>query len=304
MLNPDLMIFKRPIVLLPFIVIAFISFTACNKQEKVWQFQLSPPSPEPPLATVTDTVISVTALLNGDTLKALGRAEPPKEKMLIRFSDINSTGYLDVVLGADTPGVYHMGRSISANTAVWYNEEHVSFTSRATDDAGGNMTITEIDTVNHRIKGIFELNLSSRADSNEYRFDSGVFDILYNHIAVNLDDRQLEGTIDATVKKFALSSGDIAAPVPNILALIDDSLRLNMTIHYAGPGTYDLKDPERAGCSVEDIQSGKIYTATDGEVNLIRFNYGQFIQMLFSVTVKTEAGEELIFKSGSIVIGG
>jgi len=298
------MICKKPVLLFlcACSLFAFL-FAGCNKQEKIWQFQTVPPEPEPPPATEADTAISVTAVLNNDTFRALGRAEPPSGSLAIKFSDISSDAFLEIALAFDTPGIYAMGRSIAANTAVWYNAEGVSFTSRATEEAGGSVTIAEIDTVGHRIRGSFALNLLSRTNDNRYKFESGSFDILYNHITMTLDGGEVAGIIDPTVKASALSYGTPAEPNPVIIAMLGDSLRMNMNLLYNGTGNYNIEDKDKLVFIVEDMKGEKEFTAITGNVMLVRFSYGQFIQLLFNATLKTTSGEQMIIEKGSVVIG-
>lgn len=285
-------------------LIFIFALSSCNKQEQVWAFNITPQDTVPPPATNKDTVISVTAVLNNDSFKALGRAEPPAGKLDISFLDLGSDASLIIALGADTVGSYLLGRSISANTAVWYTDDGKSYTSRATEDAGGLITITEVDTVKHRIKGSFDLLLLSRTDSSQYDFQEGQFDILYNHISFLMDETAFEVEPTETIKANALSAGSATDPQPDFALQLNDSLILNMTIvSYEGTGIYDASDTNKVKVQLLDTKNAKVYTAFAGEIDLIRFNYGEFIQLLFSCDLKADDDKQISLTSGSIVIG-
>lgn len=261
-------------------------------------------NPPPPPATGKDTTVSVTALLNNDTFKALGRADVSSGKLSITFSDLNSTASLKFELDADTPGVYHMDRTISAHTALWYDKDGKSFTSRATEEAGGTVTITEVDSVKHRIKGTFDLLLLSRTDSARYQFDEGKFDILYNHFVITMGDKVINLQPDEGAKTVALTSGNESVPQPTVFIQLNDSLAFNITIlRYTGTGNYDATDKDKVSFQVLYTKKEKVLSARSGTVSLIRYNYGQFLQVLFEGTLQAEDGEQLVISNGSAVIG-
>lgn len=301
------MIFRKRTRRFPFLLIFILSVSlySCTKQEKVWQFNIVDQKPPPPPATGKDTIISVTALLNNDTFKALGRAEAPSGKLSITFVDLHSTARLKLDLGADTPGVYPMSRDIATHTALWYNAEGISFTSRATEDAGGTVTISEIDTVNHRLKGHFDLLLTSRTDSSRYSFEEGAFDILYNHAVMTIDDKFQEiKPIDETTKTLALSSGTEASPLPVFILAVNDSLKLTMKfLNYDGIRKYDITEADKIKITLQNTKTGKMFTADAGAITLIRFNYKEFAQLLFDCQLKADDGERRKISNGSVVIG-
>lgn len=281
-------------------------FSNCSKQEAVWEFNnVEPADTTSNPVTDIDTTISVTAILNDDTFKALGRAEPPDEKLTLTFADIHSDAYLKLILSADTPGTYLMNRNIAAHTAVWYDTAGNSYTSRATDSAGGTVTISEVDTVNHRVKGAFDLLMASRSDSNRYMFKEGNFDMLYNHVVASIGTVVYEAkTIDETLKNLALSSGTATNPEPVIIATLNDSFKLTVKfLDYDGTRTYNLTESDKIKITLQEISTGKIFTADSGELTLVRFNYKAFIQLLFNSHLKADDGAVLELTKGSIVVG-
>lgn len=275
-------------------------FFSCRKTEPLFQYHFEPP---PDDATQRDTAISVVALLNADTFKAIGRSRKPDSIIKISLFDFNSKAFLELSLSADTPGIYPMGRNISEHTAVYYsspaNKQNLrGFTSRATDSAGGYVRVTEIDTVNHKLKGTFELLLLSRTDSNRYAFKSGSFDILYNYAELVLDTTNL---ISSKISGAGLSNGSAIVPAPYVIIDLSETayLALNIFSHYQGPGDYAVKNDEDILLNID----GKEYYSKSGTARLIRFNYGEFMQASFSGSFESADGEKKTIKSGTFVVG-
>lgn len=277
--------------------------TSCNKKEEtVYQYVYTE---APPPATTRDTAITVNALLNNNLFSALGRALPPVGKISMSFYDFASSAFLEIALSADTPGTYLMGRSIAANTAVYYPDmasklSKKGFTSRATDSASGLVRITEVDTVHHRIKGVFELLLLSRTDSRRFQFQQGTFDILYNHCEVTLNDSSRKASI---VNASGLSVGTAVAPAPQVIVYFPDSLSIDIQPFkinpYNGPGKYTLQSND----IIATDKYNKKYRVTSGTVDLIRLNYGEFVQAYFDCILKANDSTILKISNGSFVVG-
>lgn len=273
---------------------------SCRKEEPLFVFKEK--DKQPP-ATNKDTAISVTALLNGDSFKALGRATAPRDSLVFSFFNIEAGSYLNIRIAADTPGIFPMGRTVSDYTAIYYASANdkinqKGYTSRATEEAGGTFTVTTIDTVHHKIKGNFDLKLLSRADSGSYVFRQGNFDVLYNHAEL-----ELEGQMVRTTPISLLREGTPAAPAPIILIGISDTLRLSVTFsQYKGLGAYSISN----GLTVKliDLKDGSIVNGAENmEVNLQRFNFGEFIQLTFRGKIKATDGSVKIIENGSFVMG-
>ncbi len=182
-LMPDSMV-KNVLYLLLFCCL----LSSCRKEEPLFVFDEKDKIPP---ATNKDTAISVTALLNGDTFRALGRAAAPDDSLNLSFYNVAEGSFLEIKILADTPGTYTLGRTVSAYTVAFYRSakdksEKKGYTSRATEDAGGTFTITTIDTGTHKIKGSFNLLLLSRTDTARYQFTAGSFDVLYNHAEMQM----------------------------------------------------------------------------------------------------------------------
>jgi hypothetical protein len=278
-----------------------VFFGACRKQEQVYVYTYNQPIPD---ATTRDTVISVTAIMNHDTFRALGRSLEPNGSINVSFYDLNGSGFLDIVLGADTPGTYTMGRSISANTAVYYKDaldkqNKSGFTSRATEEAGGVFVITEMDTITRRIKGTFHCLLLSRTRPDRFDFKEGNFNIQYNYGQMQLGDDILKAT---AVNENGLGNGTPDKPAPFMELSFPDSLSL--MIHtfgtYKGPGSYTVKADE---IILTDNKTGKQYKSVSGTAELIRYNYGEYMQGLFDVELKAADGATYKISNGIFVAG-
>lgn len=293
------MSYKLVLCTLAFCIVAGLLWSSCSKQERVYQYH---PSPAPEDATGRDTALSVTALRNMDTFKALGRSLKPDSIIKLSFYDFNSSAFLEIVLGSDTPGVYMMGRSISKHTAVYYpdllsKQSAKGFTSRATDSSGGFVMITEIDTVNFKVKGKFELLLLSRTDPSRYDFKSGSFDITYNFSRMELDGTSYKSL---TVSAGGLSGGSAAAPLPYTTIRFPDSLMMQISVRYTGNGTYQL---DSNSIVLADTKINKIYRPVSGDMNLLRFNYGEFMQATFNARLSAADGEQRTIRNGVFVLG-
>jgi hypothetical protein len=273
---------------------------SCRKEEPLFVFKEK--DKQPP-ATNKDTAISVVALLNGDSFKALGRATAPHDSLTFSFFNVEDTSYLNIRILADTPGTYLMGRSQSAYTAIYYASaldkiNQKGYTSRATEEAGGTFTVTDIDTISHKIKGSFDLTLLSRTDSGIYAFRQGNFDVLYNHAEL-----EMEGRLIRASPIGSLRDGTATAPAPAVLIKISDTLQLSIAFsQYKGLGLYEMG----SGLTVKffDLRDGSFpYTAENMEVNLRRFNFGEFIQFTFSGKLKTSDGTIKTIEKGSFVVG-
>ena len=273
---------------------------SCRKEEPLFVFKEKEKLPP---ATNKDTAIAVTALLNGDSFKALGRAAAPHDSLVFSFFNVETETYLNIRIAADTPGVYPMGRTISAYTAIYYASANdkinqKGYTSRATEEAGGTFTVNTIDTVNHKIKGSFDLMLLSRADSGRYVFRQGNFDVLYNHAELELDGQWVR-----PIPVSLLREGTAAAPAPIVLIGLSDTLRLSITFsQYRGLGAYSLSN----GLTVKliDLKDGSIVDGAESmEVNLQRFNFGEFIQLSFRGKIKANDGSVKVIENGSFVMG-
>jgi len=280
--------------------LSLLLFFSCKKTEPLFQYHFDTP---PDDATKRDTAISVTALLNNDTFKAIGRSRKPDSIIKISLFDFNSDAFLEIAINGDTLGTYPMGRNISDYTAVYYpnagsKQQLRGFTSRATDSAGGQVTITSIDTVNHKIKGTFELLLLSRTDSARYAFKTGSFDILYNYAEMVLDTTSL---VISKMPGTGLANGSATVPEPHIIMELSDSAFLSVKIfaHYQGPGDYTVKNDEDMLLNI----GGKEFYSKSGTARLIRFNYGEFIQATFNGEFVAGDGEKRSIKSGAFVIG-
>lgn len=273
---------------------------SCRKEEPLFIFKEK--DKQPP-ATNKDTAISVVAVLNGDSFKALGRATAPHDSLTFSFFNVEDTSYLNIRILADTPGTYPMGRSQSAYTAIYYASaldklNQKGYTSRATEEAGGTFTVTTIDTVSHKIKGSFDLTLLSRTDAGSYAFRQGNFDVLYNHA-----EFEMEGQLIHASPMGSLRDGTATVPAPAVLIKIGDTLQLSIAFsQYKGLGIYDLA----SGLTVKsfDLRDGSFpYTIENMEVNLLRFNFGEFMQFTFSGKLKAADGTVKTIEKGSFVIG-
>lgn len=288
--------FYIPLLLL---IITSILLPSCRKEETPFEFPKVPYEPPPPPATGSDTVISVTAILNSDSFSALGRALTPTAEGL-EFSFLTLNGdQLFVALGADTPGTYEMKRSVSAHTAVYYVKDATetrSYTSRATDEAGGTFTLTSIDTEHHRIKGKFRFLLTSRTYPGTYDFKEGVFDILYNFMEATLDGNKVTASEQAPSN---YNQGTAVTPfLDNISFTFADQSKFSISA-----GKYEgLKEYE---CTVAYTDaSGKTFHATGVTMKLIRYNYGQFIQAeIGQATFSAGDGTKIHMNEGRFVQG-
>lgn len=275
-------------------------FVSCRKEESLFIFKEK--DKQPP-ATNKDTAVSVTALLNGDSFLALGRAAAPADSIRMSFYNVASGSFLDIRLLADTPGTYTLGRSVSAYTAVYYlsakdKAEQKGYTSRATEEAGGTITLTAVDTLNHKLKGSFELMLRSRTDTTRYTFSQGSFDILYNHATVDMDGRTLTALPDIS----GLETGSPTAPIPRAIMHLGDSLDLSVMFDtYKGPGSYTTGDNLKI--VLHNRKSGKMYQAEQARAEIIRFNYREFLQVRFEGTLKAGDGSTVLLSQGSFVMG-
>ncbi|HTN17731.1 MAG TPA: hypothetical protein VL092_08625 [Chitinophagaceae bacterium] len=274
---------------------------SCKKQEGIYDYH---PAPIPENATGKDTALSATALLNTVDFKALGRALQPDSLIKISIFDFNSGAFLEIALGADTPGMYTMGRSVSKHTAVYYTDaqskqQAKGFTSRATDSAGGYVKVTEIDTLNHRVKGVFELLLLSRTNTNRYDFKAGSFDILYNYGTIKLDGTAM-GSVKLTT--IGLQLGSPVQPTPATTISFPNSLELNVALsNYTGVGTYKMNTNVRI--TLTDKKTGKKYESISGSLNLLRFNFGEFMQATFDCEVQSGDGEKKKITNGAFALG-
>jgi hypothetical protein len=287
-------------IALVFIVLGSL-LLACKKQEAVFEYH---PAPIPEIATNRDTALSALAILNADSFKALGRALQPDSLIKISIFDFNSGAFLEIALGADTPGLYTMGRNVSKHTAVYYADAQSKqmakgFTSRATDSAGGYVRITEIDTLNHRVKGIFELLLLSRTNTSRYDFKTGSFDILYNYGSIKMDD-----LVSSSVKLTTggLKSGTAVLPTPNMTMSFPNSLDLTVAIlNYAGVGSYKMGTD--VSMTLTDKKTNKKYEGKTGTLNLLRFNFGEFMQATFDGELEAADGEKKKITNGAFALG-
>lgn len=296
---------KKIIFIISVLAIPTLLLLSCRKEEQVYRYNFGK---KPPPATDKDTAIAVTAKLNATDFSALGRALKPDSIISIYFFDFTSNAFLEVVLGSDTIGTYTMGRAISASTAVYYSDamskqNKQGFTSRATDSAGGYVKITEIDTVNHKLKGEFELLLLSRMDSSRYEFKQGSFDILYNHGEMLVNDTLLLFATDVKV----LGEIDNTAPLPFMILSFSDSTVVNINIirhqGYQGTGEYTVRGKAEEDITFTDHLTGKTYKAVSGKLNLTRYNFKEYIQGSFEGTFETDQGEQRKITEGRFVIG-
>jgi hypothetical protein len=273
----------------------------CRKEEEIYNFPIRQ-LPKP--ATERDTAVSVHALLNGSKFEALGRANYPDSTISISFFDFNSEAFLEFELNADTIGTYTLGRKVSEYTAVYYKSildkrSSKGFTSRATEDAGGSITILKIDSVDHKIKGTFTLSLQSRSDSSKFIFTDGSFDFFYNYCEMKLDNNVMNGK-----KQFISSEGSTVSPEPQIMVDFQDSVSLKISLvatGYKGIGQYDVKDAE--DINFIDNRNNKTYKAISGKFNLLRYNFGEFLQATFSCELQADDGEKKTITDASLVIG-
>lgn len=285
---------------LMYIALFAVLLSSCRKEESLFVFK---EKEERPPATDKDTAISVTALLNGEVFKALGRAAAPDDSMKISFYNVGSGSFLDIRLLADTPGVYTMGRAVSAFTAVYYlsaqdKSEQKGYTSRATEEAGGTFTVTTVDTLNHKIKGSFALLLCSRTEAAKYTFTEGSFDILYNHASMDMEGRKVSGQPNIS----GLETGSATAPTPRAIMNFGDTLSLSVIFdNYKGPGTYGPGD--QLSIVMKNSKNGKEYHAEQAKADIIRFNYREFLQVNFEATLKAGDGSTVVIKDGSFVMG-
>jgi hypothetical protein len=278
-------------------------FGACRKEEGIYKYTYHQ---KPPDATTRDTAVSVTAILNNnvDSFRALGRSLEPDGSIKVSFYDLNGSGFLDIVLGADTPGTYTMGRSISANTAVYYKnatdkQNKSGFTSRATEEATGTFVITEMDTVGRRIKGNFHCLLLSRTQPDRFEFKEGSFNIQYNYAQMQLDEDTLKATV---VNESGLGEGsaDVPAPYAELGFPGSFTLMINTFKTYKGPGSYSVKPDE---IILTDDKTGKQYKSVSGTAELIRFNFGEYMQATFDAELKAADGETRQIRNGIFVVG-
>ncbi|PSK90726.1 DUF6252 family protein [Taibaiella chishuiensis] len=283
-----------------YLVLLVVLLASCRKEESLFVFKEK--ERQPP-ATGKDTAIAVTALLNGDSFLALGRAAAPDDSIKMSFYNVASGSFLDIRLLADTPGTYTLGRAVSAYTAVYYlsakdKSEQKGYTSRATEDAGGTIKVAVIDTQNHKIKGSFELMLRSRTDTTQYTFSQGNFDILYNHAVMDIDGR----TVNAIPNISGLETGTPTAPIPRAIMNIGDSLNLSVMFDtYKGPGNYGAGDNLKI--LLRNQKNGKEYHAEQASAVITRFNYREFLQVSFEGTLKAGDGSTLKISRGSFVMG-
>lgn len=285
-------------------ILILITLFSCRKEEEAYQYHpvIIPP---PTDATGKDTALSVQALLNKDSFKALGRALQPDSIIKLSFLNLSNDSFLEIVLGADTPGLYKMGRSISSHTAVYYPDlqsknNQKGYTSRATDSAGGYVKIVEIDTVNYRIKGAFQLLLLSRTDTARYSFENGNFDILYNFSKMNVDGT---GLTARSLSTSGLSGGNNTAPEPFVAIDFEDSMQVVIRIVYSGIGTYTLESGSIQTVQLIDLKTSKVYKSVSGNLNLLRFNYGQFMQATFNCELQASDGSKKTISNGVFLVG-
>lgn len=289
---------RHKILLLCCVVFSLLLF-GCRKEEGAFDFKEKDKQPD---ATGKDTAISVIARLNGNMYRAIGRAMPPADSLFFSFFHADSGSFLEIKLGADTPGEYTLGKSVSKHTAVYYRSALdrgiKGFTSRAKEEAGGKVTISDVDTVNHRVKGSFELLLLSRTSPDSYEFKEGSFNVLYNHAVMKKGAERM----NAVPLPDGLNFGTAVAPTPYALMVLPGGRTLRISFNdYKGPGTYHLAD--QLNIVLRDNSQGKEYTATSAEVALVRFNYNEFLQLLFSCELKAPDGETLTISDGTFVMG-
>jgi len=87
---------------------------------------------------------------------------------------------LNIILNDTIPGTYVLDQGSTSVAFFGYTDSSNSYmysTNQSSDStqAGGTVTVTEIDLVNHTISGTFSFNVYRGIDGNQLRFTDGVF---------------------------------------------------------------------------------------------------------------------------------
>jgi hypothetical protein len=143
-----------------------VSVVACTKEI----------SRESPLQGQTDNS-SFYATIDGQPWQADSIRQAVIAGGQLTLTGVSKTGdAIAIVLPGFQTGIYELNAQ-SAGYAVFLNPGDTSslFLSNAGSTAGGTVTLTSIDTINHTISGTFQFNLYLPADPTAKAVTAGVF---------------------------------------------------------------------------------------------------------------------------------
>lgn len=167
----------------------------------------------------------------------------------INLTGISGDGrQLSITLDDTIPGVYVLDQhstSVAFYGSIDSSGSYVYSTNQGsgTTQAGGTVTVTQIDPVNHTISGTFSFAVFRDVDGKQLQLSEGVFlKLPYSSLATDNGNNTLEASIDggkwsATSIESAAVSNQLIIKGSNITGT--QSLGLNIPANIS-PGLYEL----------------------------------------------------------------
>lgn len=155
---------------------------------------------------------------------------------------------LSITLSDTIPGVYVLDQhspSVAFYGSIDSSSSYVYSTNQGKDttQAGGTVTVTQVDLINHTISGIFSFSVFRESDGRQQRLTDGVFlKLPYSTSTVDSGDDTLQASIDggkwsAVTIEAAAVSNQLIIKGSNITGTQNLGLNIPSTIT---PGLYEL----------------------------------------------------------------